>query len=299
RPRNQVNDESLRTLTGPIKALKEERARQVNAVEIPILRAVGSAFISLGVFINNRWHLDERSLVPWATVTILMAVYSAVSWVALANWYGRVRFNLALVFLVLDVVVWTVVIYFSGAEQSWMFFILFMRVADQTQTSFQRCFGFCVLTTFCFAAMLGWVVAIDHRPMLTPTGVAKLVFILFGGLYIALTARGSTRRRTNLSNAVRMARGLVRTLAKQSLELLLARARGEEASEAKSEFLANMSHEMRTPLHGILGMLQLVIDSETLPERRRQLDMARRSAESLLATIGEILDFSKIEARKL
>src|SRR5439155_4573661 len=82
-------------------------------------------------------------------------------------------------------------------------------------------------------------------------------------------------------------------------ELRDARKRAEEASEAKSEFLANMSHEMRTPLHGILGMLQLLIDSETLPERVRQLDMARRSAESLLATIGDILDFSKIEARKL
>ena len=294
-----MKNQDLRTLTGPIKALKEERARQVNAVEIPILRCIGSAFISLGVFITNRYHLDERSLLPWLTVTIILAVYSAVSWVVLSTWYGRVRVNLALVFLVLDVVVWTVAIYFSGAEQSWMFFILFMRVADQTQTSFTRCFGFCVVTTLCYAAMLGWVVVVDHRPLLTNTGMAKLMFVFFGGLYIALTARGSTRRRANLSNAVRMARGLVRTLEKQSNELRLARMRAEEASAAKSEFLANMSHEMRTPLHGILGMLQLLIDSETLPERRRQLDMARRSAESLLATIGDILDFSKIEARKL
>ena len=60
-----------------------------------------------------------------------------------------------------------------------------------------------------------------------------------------------------------------------------------------------MSHEMRTPLHGIIGMLQLAIDTETSAERARQLDMARRSAETLLATIGDILDFSKIEARRL
>src|SRR5207244_8633615 len=101
------------------------------------------------------------------------------------------------------------------------------------------------------------------------------------------------------SNAGRMARGLVTTLEKQSNELRHARRRAEEASAAKSEFLANMSHEMRTPLHGILGMLQLLIDSETLPERVRQLGLPRRSADSLLATIGDILDFSKIEARRL
>jgi len=53
-----VNDEALRTLTGPIKALKEERARQINSVEVPILRCIGSAFISIGVFITNRYHLD-------------------------------------------------------------------------------------------------------------------------------------------------------------------------------------------------------------------------------------------------
>jgi CheY-like chemotaxis protein/two-component sensor histidine kinase len=60
-----------------------------------------------------------------------------------------------------------------------------------------------------------------------------------------------------------------------------------------------MSHEMRTPLHGILGMLQLVRENELEPDVQRQLDMAQRSAEALSATIDEILDFSKIEARKI
>jgi CheY-like chemotaxis protein len=60
-----------------------------------------------------------------------------------------------------------------------------------------------------------------------------------------------------------------------------------------------MSHEMRTPLHGVIGMLQLAIDEEESPRRVRQLEMAKRSAESLLSTIDDILDFSKIEARKI
>jgi signal transduction histidine kinase/CheY-like chemotaxis protein len=75
--------------------------------------------------------------------------------------------------------------------------------------------------------------------------------------------------------------------------------RAEAASAAKSEFLANVSHEMRTPLHSILGMLQLTADSEPAVERREQLTMARRSAETLLATIEDVLDFTRIEAQKL
>jgi len=289
----------LRTGTGPIQRLKEERARQLNAVQIPILRVIGSAFISAGVFLNNRYVLDLSSLVPWVTITIILAAYCAASWVILATWYGNVRLNLALAFLVVDVPIWTLALYFSGAEQSWMFFILFMRVADQTQSSFARCFAFTALGTLSYAAMIGWVVLVDHRALLTSAATIKLVFIFFGGVYISLTARASEKRRGNLANAVRMARELVRQLELQSAQLREARGRAEEASAAKSEFLANMSHEMRTPLHGILGMLQLLIESETLPDRVRQLEMARRSAESLLATIGDILDFSKIEARRL
>lgn len=94
-------------------------------------------------------------------------------------------------------------------------------------------------------------------------------------------------------------RELIHTLEQQSIELREAQLRAESANAAKSEFLANVSHEMRTPLHGILGMLQLASDSESSPERRHQLQMAIRSAESLLTTIEDILDFTKIEARKL
>ena len=282
-----------------IEREKRERAWRLHAVEIPILRCIGSAFLSLGVFINNRYLLGDRSLTAWATVTLILAVYCAISWGTLALLYGRAKFDLSLLFIVLDIPIWTIVLYYSGAERSWLFFILFMHVADQTQTSFARCFGFVSFSTLCYAAMLAWVVLVDQRPLSASAAVVKLTFIFIGGLYIALSSRAAERRRGALTNAVRMSRDLIRRMESQSAEVLEARRRAEEASAAKSEFLANMSHEMRTPLHGILGMLQLLIDSETLPERVRQLDMARRSAEALLASIGEILDFSKIEARKL
>jgi signal transduction histidine kinase/DNA-binding response OmpR family regulator len=71
------------------------------------------------------------------------------------------------------------------------------------------------------------------------------------------------------------------------------------ASQAKSEFLANISHELRTPMNGLLGMLDLVLDSHMAGEQREQVEIAQRCAYSLLDLLNDILDLSKIEAGRM
>ena len=141
----------------------------------------------------------------------------------------------------------------------------------------------------------GIVLALHFLPS-TPDLLSKMGLLMFVTSAVGLLVGSvvTERHRIAIELFERTAE-----LQEANAELLASKKKAEEANQAKSEFLANMSHEIRTPINGILGMAELVLETETTAEQRDYLTMLKSSASSLLRVINDILDFSKIESGRL
>ena len=132
---------------------KLARERHFHVVEVPILRLLGFLIVTVLAFIHQAFVPAEPSGSPFLLGAVVVS-YSLVSWAVLYKWFDKTKVRLGTLFLSLDVFAFIYAIYFTGAEKSWLFFLLFIRTADQTNTSFKRALGFAQLSVAAYGLLL-------------------------------------------------------------------------------------------------------------------------------------------------
>lgn len=128
--------------------------------------------------------------------------------------------------------------------------------------------------------------------------------ILYSGLIMDITDLKEAQEENiklakDLANRLESLKVANQELESMTGKLELAYDKALEASELKSEFVANISHEIRTPISAVIGLSELLLDTDLEPEQFDHVSNVLKSAKTLLTIINDILDFSKIEAGKL
>jgi signal transduction histidine kinase/ActR/RegA family two-component response regulator len=282
-----------------------ESARRLHTQQIPALRLLGFVILSSIVAIQSTLAGPPLPLVPLIAMNL---AYAVVAWFVLSVGYGRVgEVNLPLLLFHTDVLVWLVLLHWLEPRNTFFAYLLLVRVVDQVGFGFRRALY------FAHAVPLAYLVYALAEQAGEGNGASDLggrvaiaVVLYLLGLYLSATGLVIERLRGRTRQAVRAARSLVdglnrqaHDLQKQAVELEAARRDAEAANHAKSQFLAVTSHEFRTPMNGILGAAELLMETPLSVQQKRYVKTAHRSASALLALIDDVLDLSRIESGQL
>lgn len=286
------------------EAQKQQRAYRFNAVHVPLLRLLGFGILASLVYLHDHYILAQFSWPAFRTFGLWLALYCGLSWGFLAYMYSRVpRYDAGAWVFTTDIFVWTVAIYHTGGEQSWLFFFMILRVADQAYRGVKPVVFYAHVSVASYVLMLLYIHYVDQRPAFDLATLTKILCLYATNLYLASTARAIASLRRSARAAIHLARECITRLDAQAqqlhehaTQLALAKHQAEEAHKAKHLFLANLSHELLTPLNGVIGMTSLTLTTPLSPQQRGYLTTAQTSASTLVQLIHSLLDFASLEA---
>ena len=278
---------------------KSERTDKLFRLLIPRLRVFG--FVAMFALVwAHEWATAPHDRESLGMLGGLIGLYIVISWaVGRLLWKRTAVDALGRVFLILDLPLVFYAVYATGGPESLLFWLPIVRIADQTFMGVRWCLAFTHTIVLGFIGQLVASHLFGGAPLSMSIASFQVGTIYVVGLYISFTAFMSERARHRTSRAVDVARELIAKLYTQSQELEHSRARAEQASRAKGLFLANMSHEIRTPMNAVLGMTELLLQTELTRTQRDYLCVVQRSGDSLLNILNDVLDFSKLEAGKM
>ena len=189
------------------KRKKESRRYRLNVIQMPRLRFFGMCLILLLAFFHNHFILKSFSWSHFSLLSAILMGYTLFSWLILRLFFSRTKWmDLGILFLCLDIFFWTVAIYFTGGNRSWLFFLLIVRVADQTSTNFRRVLLFSHFSVLCYFLLLFYLDFVDHRTFAWPIELTKVLMLYCVNLYISLTAKTAEALRNRTGAAIRTAR---------------------------------------------------------------------------------------------
>ena len=248
---------------------KRERVIRLNTVVVPQLRAAGYTLVALVVLLHNALVFGDPGWDRWLRLVGAIAIYTAASWYLLYLFYADLRkyLDLGLVFLVLDLAMYSLAVYASGAERSWLFFLAVFRVVDQTPISTRRAVLFAHLAPLSYLGVLLGVIYIDHRPIAWAPEIAKLAMMYAVSVYTALVAIAADRRTQRMAQIIRVARQLVTELGQKSTAL-------EESSRELRQSLETQSR---------LANENAMLYSNAQRDRTRQHQIFNSTSDGILS----------------
>jgi signal transduction histidine kinase/CheY-like chemotaxis protein len=305
-PGSDAADSDGFTLDEALRARRRAAsARRLHTLQIPVLRVIGFVILSAIIAVQDR--VGGLSL-PVATLVAFNLIYALLAWAVLRAAWGRTGpVDLSVVLFHVDLLAWLVLLHWLEPRNTFFAYFLLVRVVDQVGFGFRRALYFAHVVPLVYLVYAVWAAAtpgpgaVGWGERLT---IASMLYLL--GLYLSATGLVTERLRQRTRQAVRAARSLVeglnrqaRDLQAQAAELREARQQAEAANRAKSQFLAVTSHEVRTPMNGILGATELLMETPLTAVQKRYVKTVHRSASALLALIDDVLDLSRIDAGKL